>query len=134
MTKREFIEELRECPTEGGCDSYYEKIKDLTEEYMADSGDYSPEDCFNDFIDEDTADLLVRERAVNGLVSLHNFICGIDFYGADYFYVNGYGNLENISGGNLDCLVEDIISCVGEDYEDEEDEEDEDEENEDDEE
>ena len=110
MTKEEFIEKLKNCPVQASY--YYEDILKLANEYMSTSGDYSPKDCFKEFIDKETAKNRAKELLNVGFEQVQKFIALLDYYDDSYYRLNKKGYLENISQCDLENLIEDILYCM----------------------
>ena len=86
---------------------------------------YSVE-CGMEFAEELANDIAVRNYVVNKMrskyendefESLGNLIKGITNWSAEWFHVDGYGNIEDLTNENIDNVIDDILSNLpNEDY------------------
>lgn len=64
----------------------------------------------NDIITDEMLDDLVAHQAQDGgWQRVAHFIGGIEFMNDDYYYMNGYGNMENLDSDLLDGIVDDLL-------------------------
>ena len=115
MTK----EELKEIINNIDLDDYHKDDEELyrelynnTIDYMNDTGDYSMEYLFEDFVDYDTAEEIAKhEMEEGGLVRLYYFL-GDANPNYNLFRINGYGNLENAYRDDLRYLKDEILDEI----------------------
>lgn len=66
-----------------------------------------------DIIDDEQLDEMVANEAKeNGWQRVKFFLGGIDFMNDDFYYINGYGNVENLSSGLLDSIMGDLMDEI----------------------
>lgn len=76
--------------------------------------DYDAEHGGIDIVDCDTVEEIVKhELEDGGLLRLKCFLAGVEL-GSDYYYLDGYGNLKNITRDWIEVSLEDIIANEGE--------------------
>ena len=93
---------------------YYTELRNATIDYMNDTQTWDFEEMFYDFIDYDLAeDYAKHELEEGGLVRLYYFLGNANFNN-EIFRINGYGNLEDITKEDLDCLKEEILEKIEE--------------------
>lgn len=59
-------------------------------------------------ITADELDEIVENRAGDGFARMACFLAKVEGLNDDYYYINGYGNAENIDRGIIDCYLTDI--------------------------
>ena len=72
------------------------------------------EEYFNDIVNYDIVEEMAKhELETGGLVRLYYFMGDANFNN-DIFRINGYGNIENITKDDLDCLKSDLLEAINE--------------------
>lgn len=86
--------------------------------------DYGQDDLVNDFVDEDYInDMVTNELNSGGWTRVACFLAKVDNINEDYYRVNGYGNLEEVTKSDLECTLSDLKKNLCNELEEEEDEE-----------
>lgn len=68
-------------------------------------------------IDDESLDEFVEYQAkVNGWQRVAHMLHKIDYMNEKYYYINGYGNIENVPVGHEEMLVKDMLSEIKEDF------------------
>lgn len=63
------------------------------------------------FITSEDADILIKSEINNYSIDrMSCFLAKIETINQDYYYINGYGNLENITPELLECFRSDLIT------------------------
>lgn len=62
--------------------------------------------------DEELDDWVKHEAERGGWQRVAHFLAGIEYMSDDYYYMNGYGNMENLSSDQLDGIVQDLLMEV----------------------
>lgn len=107
MNKKELLEKIEE--TEEAIknykydfDSIYEELRELAEEAGC-------EDYLNDYVDEWTAEELLKNEVENGgLARVVHFLSGVEYLNDNIFILDGYANLRNVTMGDFECTLYDI--------------------------
>lgn len=85
--------------------------------------DYSLEDLFYDYIDENTAEEMAKHELEEGwLARLYYFLGDVNPNACELYRLNGYGNLEEARYSDIEDIIDEIENRIGEDDEDEEEE------------
>lgn len=64
-----------------------------------------------DIISEESLNEMVAHQAQDGgWQRVACFLSGIDYMNDDYYYINGYGNAENLDHGTLEAIVSDLTA------------------------
>lgn len=83
-------------------DEAYNQIRELAEETGC-------EDYLNEFVDEWTAEeLLKREVEEGGLARVVHFLSGVEYLSDDIYILDGYANLRNVTMNDYECVLYDI--------------------------
>lgn len=121
MSKQELIEELTDLKEVGIIDRKASKLFTLV--HTTDGLEFAV-----DYVDivsmRHVADKIMEkvDDTASSLAPLGILIQGITRWDATWFYINGYGNFEDLTSDKLDRMIDDIINNLPEDMEDEEDE------------
>ena len=111
----------------------FELIEDLIKDYDRDYAvreilslayDYDLEDYIGNIISEDTIDDLVQSRFDrSGWKGVTCMLSKINYLNDEYYIMNGYGNLEELTIGHLECIFDNLKRELLELMEEEEEEE-----------
>ena len=121
MTRQELIEELIDLKEVTNPDRKASTLWNIvhTEDGMEFAEEYMEFAGVSHVADE----IMKRvDGVVTDLTPLGILIQGITRWEATWFYINGYGNFEDLTDDKLDRMIDDIINNLPEDMEDEEDE------------
>lgn len=66
------------------------------------------------FVSSDEVDDYLLPENIDSLSRVIHFTKGIEWMGEDYYFLNAYGNLENITAGDVVDLIELFIEDLGE--------------------
>ena len=88
----------------------YDKVSVLFE--IADK--YSVYDTVDQIIKEDVIDDIIRDYLSTGSTweRIAIFLSGVKVLNQDYYHLNGYGNLENLSGRQFYIILDDFIEEI----------------------
>lgn len=90
----------------------YNEIYNYCIDYMNETQDWSIEEHLNDFLTYEMAEEYAKhELETGGLVRLYYFL-GSSNCNNDLFKIDGYGNLEDITNDDIECLITDIIDTL----------------------
>lgn len=68
------------------------------------------------FVSSEEADEMIKyECNASSMDRMACFLSGVELINQDYYYINGYGNLENVGQDTLDCFKSDLIRKIKED-------------------
>lgn len=89
--------------------------------------DYSLEDLFYDYIDEERAEEMAKQELENGwLARLYYFLGDVNPNTCEVYRLNGYGNLEEARYSDIENIIEEIENRIENDEDEEDDDEGED--------
>lgn len=84
------------------------------------------DEVMENFIDTDFLDELVQNRMSNGgWQGVACMLDGIDYLNDDYYIMDGYGNMQEITINDIECVISDILNSYEEYLEEDEEEEEE---------
>lgn len=90
----------------------YTNLYNTIIDYQNNTQDFDFEYLFENFINYDLAEELTKyELEKNGLIRLYYFLNNVNLNN-DFFMINGYGNLKDISKEDIDFLKEKIIDEI----------------------
>lgn len=110
MTKKQLKNKLEKIEVTYNYDKVYSDLYNTVIDYMNKSQDWGLEEYFNNFVDSDTVEeMLKHELERGGLARVRFFINDITV-NEDLYKLDGYGNLKNISYEDLRNLKDDLIA------------------------
>lgn len=62
--------------------------------------------------ESEISDLIDYRKEDRDWIGVANLLSGIESMSEDYYYLNGYGNLENLEDGVLKAMVSDLLNNV----------------------
>lgn len=69
------------------------------------------------FVSSEDADEMIKYEGNNSSMDrMVCFLAKIERINQDYYYLNGYENLENVTPGILECFRSDLIKKIKEEY------------------
>lgn len=69
------------------------------------------DELVQDIVHTDELDEMVAQQAKeNGWQRVKYFLAGIDYTRDEYYYINGYGNAENLTSDRLETIVSDLMN------------------------
>ena len=81
----------------------------VAEEILSLAYDYELEDCVTDIINREEIDNLVQDRLENsGWEGVACMLSKINYLTDEYYLIDGYGNLENLTARYLECIFDDL--------------------------
>lgn len=90
-------------------EEYYTELRNITIDYMNDTQDFDLDYLFEDFVDYELAEERAKhELEEGGLIRLYYFL-GDANLNNEMFWIDGYGNLRDITKEDLDNLKEEIL-------------------------
>lgn len=92
----------------------FSELKNTVIDYMNETNDYTLDEYFNDYIDGETVEGIIKNdlNEGNGLARIGCFLTGVKLSNTDLFKLNGYGNLENITIEDLQNLKSELIDAI----------------------
>lgn len=75
---------------------------------------------FDNIVDRDVIDDMVSQRLLQGFEAVAIMLDGIHSLNDNYYYLNGYGNLEDLSIGKLEVIYSDIKTTLADEIAEEE--------------
>ena len=94
-----------------------ENLKNDKDMYLYDKVDillkiadeYSVYDTVNQIVQEDVIDDIIKDYTWD---RVYFFLAEIKVLNQEFYYLNGYGNLENLTSEKIDIILEDFISEI----------------------
>lgn len=115
MKKQELLENIKKVEITYDYEETYHNLYNLVIDYMNDTQDFDLDELFTEYVDYDTCEEYVKSQLeIGGLARLGCCIDGINFYGNNLFRINAYGNIEEITREDLECLKDEIIDRLEE--------------------
>lgn len=117
--RKKLINELNEAKENLGVftKDNYDKIYKILEEFDNENCTYYIDNLRqSDFLEDDDLDYFLEKEAKDGVDRLRCFIN--DTYSDDMYRLDGYGNLANITIGDFENLIDDLIYQIEQDIED----------------
>ena len=88
---------------------------------IADNYGYVDELLFDNIVDRDVIDDMVAQRLESqGFESVAIMLDGIHSLNDNYYYLNGYGNLEDLSISKLEVIYDDVKAILADEISEEE--------------
>lgn len=115
--KKSLISTLKEIKENLGWnyDDNVREIQNLCIDYQNETQDRKLEDAFDEFLDEETCEMYVKEQLESGWLARLPYLVGdTDFIHYDYYRLNAYWNLENIDKDDVECLIDELIDRLEE--------------------
>lgn len=108
--KKQLIKDIEAVEINYNLENTYNSMYNLFIDYWNNTQDFILEDYFNDYISNDTVEEIIkRDLEEGGLARLKYFIEGVDL-NKNLYRLDGYGNLENITEEDLECLKYDLLN------------------------
>ena len=86
---------------------------DATREILDLAYDYDLEYYTENIIEEALIDELVQNRLYSGgWQGVSCMLSKINYLNDDYYFINGYGNLEELTISNLECIFSDMVEAL----------------------
>lgn len=117
--RKKLINELNEAKENLGVftKDNYDKIYKILEEFDDENCTYYIDNLRqSDFLEDDDLDYFLEKEVKDGVDRLRCFIN--DTYSDDMYRLDGYGNLANITIGDFENLIDDLIYQIEQDIED----------------
>lgn len=112
MTLKDLKEKIEEITPDYDFEGTYSDLYNACIDYMNEHQVWDFEYLFQDIIDYDTAEQIAKNELENGgLVRLYYFL-GDANCNNDIFVIDGYGNLRDVTLGDLECLKSDILGLI----------------------
>lgn len=119
---RERFEEVREYLEGFDKESALAELMEICQEY-------GQEEMLDDLIHEDNIDMMVEnELKQGGWTRVAIFLSKVEYLNDEYYVIDGYGNLTELTQGYVECLLADLQTNLEQEMLEEEGEEEEDEE------
>ena len=113
-----YLEDLKKTEITYDYEDSYHKLYNLGRYYEDNEEDYLFCDLWEEYIDYDLAETLAKhELETGGLIRLYYFMSGCNFNN-EIYRLNVYGNLEDISKEDLECLKQEMIDRINKKIED----------------
>ena len=116
----ELQQKIQDVEIDYGYEDVYQQLRDAVDEYCEEQGDWDLQtECFdssdgcNCIVDYDYAENEARYilQDEGGLVRLYYFMGDCNF-NDNLFYLNGYGNLQQLDIHDLENLKDHILECI----------------------
>ena len=113
---RDLIEKLEDYNSRDLFVYHIEEIKNLVYDYMSQSWDWTLQDILDEFESYESIEDRAKYELENGwLERLYYFLwCGDVRLDRDYFYVNNYWNLQEITCRDMEIWVNELIDKLRE--------------------
>lgn len=116
MSLRERFEDIQNYINRGKFDDAIAELKNITSEY-------GKEEMTDDFIDTESMDDFVKARFESG--GWQSVICclaKIDYLNWEYYEIDGYANLKEVTASSLECTLSDLKRELSDELEEDEEE------------
>lgn len=121
MNLKEFKNKIEEIEITYDYEETYSNLYNTCIGYMNETQDFDCEYLFEGFVDYEIVEERAKYELENyGLERLHYFLGDTTFYMQNFFRINAYGNLENITKKDLEILKEELIDYINNKLESEE--------------
>jgi len=108
MNKRQLKKAIREARWHHSISDGIQDIYNAVWEYMDSTKNYSLEEVFNDYVDEETAESMAKDYIENdGLFAVKNFLGDVEL-GYGWYRVSPYGYLEQVDKSDIEMLIDNI--------------------------
>ena len=109
MKKEELIKKIKEIEITYDYEETYSNLYNAVIDYMNETQDWSLEFLFEDFVDEEILEQIVKHKIDNeGLWSVQNLLEGIERYTGIY-KIDAYGYGSDITADDLGLLKDEIL-------------------------
>lgn len=110
MKKEELLKNIKGVKITYDFEETYNKLYNYVIDYMNDTQDFELDELFSEYVDYYTAEEYAKNQLEQGgFARLQCCIENINFYNDNIFRINAYGNIEDITKKDLECLKDEII-------------------------
>ena len=85
---------------------------DATREILDLAYDYDLEEYVEDIIEESTINEIIGYRLHCGWKNIACMLDKINYLGDDYYFMDGCGNLEELTISHLECIFSDMVEAL----------------------